>query len=478
MEIFDLGGTYTQQLEAGGTETGSLQVSSNAQVGGDFNVQGGISVASSTDLQGNLDVGGLITLQRATSLVSGQSGITQTLTNGSSTGGTVNGYNQILSVANTGLASTTNGINIALTDNAAPANTNKGINISMNGNNTSQTNRGLYVSVTGSNLISYGVDAENSTDGGLGVRGANNATGAVSKVYYGVVGGAIQTANANYTSYAVSGTASAGTGATAYGGYFGLSPLSTATSGAALYATNSTVSANILQLQDNTTSVLTVSDGGAVLFQNQTNSTTAFQIQNAAGSTTLLNIDTSNSEVELGGKLLPNSAGTIDIGSTTLEFNDIFVGDNNGLTLGLDQDAELAYDETTDDRVELTGAGASLFIEDRLSLGQQIAGVADNGIAFTSATSTLTPVASIVKIQCLDPDGCDITMGEGSAKQGDLVIITNDCQPATFSDTANVSELAGGFMIHENDILMLMYSNSQWVEISRSDNTTNSPTCI
>jgi hypothetical protein len=55
---------------------------------------------------------------------------------------------------------------------------------------------------------------------------------------------------------------------------------------------NSTSTGTIAKFQDNSTTVFSLADGGAALFQNQSNSTAAFQIQNAAGSQ-LLNIDTS-----------------------------------------------------------------------------------------------------------------------------------------------------------------------------------------
>jgi hypothetical protein len=58
LQVFDLGGTYTQQLEAGGTETGTLQVDSNGQVAGDFNIQGALSVGQSMSINGNLSVSG------------------------------------------------------------------------------------------------------------------------------------------------------------------------------------------------------------------------------------------------------------------------------------------------------------------------------------------------------------------------------------------------------------------------------------
>ena len=60
-QVFDMGGTYSQQLETGGLETDTLNVRSNSTVAGDQNVQGSLTVGSSTLLQGSLSVGGNIT---------------------------------------------------------------------------------------------------------------------------------------------------------------------------------------------------------------------------------------------------------------------------------------------------------------------------------------------------------------------------------------------------------------------------------
>ncbi len=67
-----------------------------------------------------------------------------------------------------------------------------------------------------------------------------------------------------------------------------------------LIVNSGTSTGNILQLQDNGTGVMMVADGGAALFQNTTNSTTAFQVLNAAGTGNVFNVDTTNQRVGLG----------------------------------------------------------------------------------------------------------------------------------------------------------------------------------
>jgi hypothetical protein len=88
----------------------------------------------------------------------------------------------------------------------------------------------------------------------------------------------------------------------------GATSLTGATSGDALTVSNNTSTGNILVLKDNATAVATVADGGATTFENTSNSTSAFQIQNASAST-LLNVDTSTTV-----NLLPENASNFETG--------------------------------------------------------------------------------------------------------------------------------------------------------------------
>jgi hypothetical protein len=47
LQVYDLGGEYTQNLQAGNTETAELDVDDNAQINGDESIQGGLSVVGS-----------------------------------------------------------------------------------------------------------------------------------------------------------------------------------------------------------------------------------------------------------------------------------------------------------------------------------------------------------------------------------------------------------------------------------------------
>jgi hypothetical protein len=54
LQIFDVGGSYIQQLEAGGILTSTLESVGNATIGNDLAVVGGLNVSQSTNILGNL----------------------------------------------------------------------------------------------------------------------------------------------------------------------------------------------------------------------------------------------------------------------------------------------------------------------------------------------------------------------------------------------------------------------------------------
>ena len=104
------------------------------------------------------------------------------------------------------------------------------------------------------------------------------------------------------------------------------------------------------------------------------------------------------------------------------------------------------------------------------SLGADVLIIDDDG-AGTPATGTLEINTSFTQVQCGDTDGCDVTMGETNAVDGDIILIVNaSTNTANFADTADVSELAGAFAAGQWDTLTLLYELDRWVEVSRSNN--------
>jgi hypothetical protein len=217
----------------------------------------------------------------------------------------------------------------------------------------------------------------------------------------------------------------------------------------------------------------------AIDSNNNDADTTAFEIfKNGLGydsSTTdgtLIFSVAETGTVTTAGAILPGTADAYDIGSTALEWDDIFIGDGDGLFLGADQDAVLEYDETTDDRVELSGTNAHLFLEDKLGLGKQSTTTAGSGVG----TETVTVTDSYIALTVTD-NGDTIQLSESGAKDGDILFMANVDTTAT--DTVNIDEIAGQVelsadpvALDQGDTITLMYMSdlSAWVQIATSNN--------
>ncbi|MES2970927.1 MAG: glycosyl hydrolase family 28-related protein [Patescibacteria group bacterium] len=335
----------------------SLVSSSTATLGSALYASNSTVAANILQLQDNTtDVfrvadGGLLTMAPAASLTNGQIHVTQNVTAANATASGVVRANQLNLTVSNSTAGETYGHDITVTDNTSSiANTNIGLKVTMAGSNATQAQYGIDVSVnkgigiksvsngTGSTPcgqngnLSYGVCGESSAGAGIlgyssasggsiisnnavgaGLVGANGATATAGNVYYGVKGITQTTDNAGYTSIGIYGEGRTGTSGTAYGGYFAFNSSSGNTLGSALYASNSTVAANILQLQDNTTSVMTIANGGAATFRNETDSTAGFLLQSAASGTndTLFTADTTNNKLVVGNATGTNTATTL-----------------------------------------------------------------------------------------------------------------------------------------------------------------------
>lgn len=201
-----------------------------------------------------------------------------------------------------------------------------------------------------------------------------------------------------------------------------------------------------------------------------TATTTALSGGATVGTTLGVTGATTLAATTVAGTLAPEAASTRDIGTTSAEFDDIFVADDNGLNLGLGQDAELAYDETGDDRVELTGTGATLFVEDRLALGRQTMTMSSAG----AITENLTPTASYVEVAGQDNASDVVQLQAGSAKEGDIVIITNLDATAVALDATSTTKVVGGadVALSQYDVVQLIFDGTNWLQVSPV--TTNS----
>ncbi len=214
---------------------------------------------------------------------------------------------------------------------------------------------------------------------------------------------------------------------------------------------------------NDTTTTVSMLDGGTLTFND------------SAGNIMFSFADSgTDGDLTVSSDIFPDAANGNNLGSTTAEWDALYVGDGtattDGLILGDAQEVRLVHD-TTLDRVSFLGTDANLFIEDQLTLGVDLVTVADNTVGASKAVFTLTPASSFARITCNDPDGCNMTLGEGSAQDGDMVVIAvASTNSVDANDTAGVTELSGNFILGQYDTLSLIYSSDRWLQLSTANN--------
>lgn len=169
------------------------------------------------------------------------------------------------------------------------------------------------------------------------------------------------------------------------------------------------------------------------------------------------------------------ATGYIDLGTTSLYLNQSADADTLINTTGADSvNIQVGGDVLL---LAETGGYTTISGEFILQMQDDPEYGADSGDG-NPGTITITPATGYCRINCQDADGCTATMGEGgTVGQGALVMIVNDnVNPAYFSDTSGVSELAGSFTMDQYDSLLLMYQDDRWVELARSRNSDDTVT--
>lgn len=115
------------------------------------------------------------------------------------------------------------------------------------------------------------------------------------------------------------------------------------------------------------------------------------------------------------------------------------------------------------------------FLEKRVRLGVQTLTLTDDGVA----NDSLTPTAAYVRIdidETANGGVPDLTLTEGSASDGDILIIVNNeldgsHDTFTITDSAGVVNVAGASItLGPEDAVMLIYMNDRWVAVGNSDN--------
>ena len=254
IQTFDLGGTYSQQLEAGNIETDQLYVRGNTNLASDASIQGSLAVGSNANIQGSLAVGG-------TSTFAGNL--------------TASGYATATATYSTTVGATTN--TTSITVNSA---TGFAVNDVIYINNAGQD---YYTRITNISTNTFTVSPAVDVDANSG------STPAVTKYVVQNIGSSLNgppTTNSERF----------------FQGYF--------LGGVVTGAGSTTLSdGNLLS-----TTALNIS-GTSIKLQASSNSSTAFRVQNSTGAN-LLQIDSSSNTITLGGNLSAEltwgtSSGTI-----------------------------------------------------------------------------------------------------------------------------------------------------------------------
>lgn len=173
-----------------------------------------------------------------------------------------------------------------------------------------------------------------------------------------------------------------------------------------------------------------------------------------------------------GQNLEPAVAGLFNLGSSSAEWDELYLGDDAGIQFGADQDATLVYDEAGNDRVELTGNKASLYVEDRIIVGTRTDTLNDatDECTIGSNSDVVTASSYLVLLTCNDAMGCAICLSETGAETGQILKLVNvSNNPILIQDTADQS-LAGNMLIGFSDAINLIYVVDRWVETGRSNN--------
>jgi hypothetical protein len=173
---------------------------------------------------------------------------------------------------------------------------------------------------------------------------------------------------------------------------------------------------------------------------------------NVTTSNQIRNLTISGS-LKIGTTFLPDAAGGADLGSTSLEWGDVYVADDKYLYMGSDQNIKIGYDETTTDSLAISAIeGAALAITLRADEGDDAGdewklNVADGGVvtfgndiasAGTFVTHlTLTPHATVASSTLALAGGLTVA---GATQANSTVTVGVDDQGydvKLFGDTAS-----------------------------------------
>lgn len=136
-----------------------------------------------------------------------------------------------------------------------------------------------------------------------------------------------------------------------------------------------------------------------------------------------LGIGGTNEITLTGTNLSATTAEGNSLGSATLEWEQLFLGDDNGIAFGLDQDWTLGYDETTDDRLELVTSGTSgMLVQSATAIGN-VFNLVGNSISTGTILQAESTSTSLTTAGDAFLGYFNWTPGSANTASGDLVRI-------------------------------------------------------
>ena len=225
-------------------------------------------------------------------------------------------------------------------------------------------------------------------------------------------------------------------------------------------------------------------DGGIAYFQspdvtvdNDTNDSVTLRFRATYDSNSSAGLTPASTDADLVH--IPSIQGTsrlaVKVGGTeqmsVLSSGNVGIGVTNP-SIALEVDGNIGTSSGSRIGAGTTSPSNTLDVNGTVRLGFSGFTIVNNGVGGSAGTGTLDPTTSFVIIDCLDPDGCNVTMGEtGPPTIGQIVTIVNETTPAAnFADTSGVSELAGAFAAGQWDSISMVYLGNRWVETNRSNN--------
>ncbi len=233
------------------------------------------------------------------------------------------------------------------------------------------------------------------------------------------------------------------------------------TTGHALTVTNSTSTGNIAVFRDNFADVVTISDGGAMILQNVTDSTAAFIVNRVTTSTTdVLKVDTTNSQTTLRG--INSNATTGSNLVTSLDFTSANWTSCNGGAGGWSGTASNAA-HNTGNTVACSAAAGNFTVTAGTTyrIGFTLAGN-------TTATDTVTTSIGGVSGPAI---------GQTGTNSHEMVITASTTGALTFTPTTNFNGTISSVTVQpitlSNAVLQLKNSSNTTALELRAGNTSN-----